>query len=114
MFQIPLTGAPAHLKADWATAAAQIGILSLSSSFGSPAETVSQSPNTNLDSILDVFAKSQPSGYAPKPTSSFPWLNQSEGTPQEKMPEGKKQASQSEQTAILQNFFKELREVIRK
>lgn len=113
-FQIPLSGSPSNLKADWATAAAQLGILTLSSSFGSSSDTIIQNPNSNIDSILDVFAKTQPGGFAPKPTSSFPWLKQNKQPTQNRKPLKKKEASQKEQTAILQNFFKELREVIRK
>lgn len=109
MFQIPLHQKENKLSADWATAAAQIGILGITSKFENPANFMQQNPDSSIDEILDLFAKTQPSSQSPSCPFTVPWADQDV---QKEVHNKKKEASQKEQTSILQEFIKDLRKKI--
>lgn len=118
LFQIPMTGSIDHLRVDWPTAIAQLGLLGLSSQAG---ETDSESfiaPYAKLDQVLEVFAKTQPSGSVPQNPFPLPWKSSDIKIPDEQKVEMKACSSNrshsDEQTQILQDFFKKLRETLKK
>lgn len=111
MFQIPIHKEGKKLSVDWATAAAQIGILGITSKFESPAHYMQQNPNSSLDEILDLFAKTQPTKETPNCPYTIPWDN---SDIKDQTPRKQKEASQEEQTEILQKFIRDLRKTISK
>ncbi len=112
VFQIPFQSLDGNLQADWKLALKQLNILTSSSS---PFAPLSESSNAfSLDQIMEVIADSQPSKVLDQLALSYPWKEVQEDFSLSKFEEPSSPApsKRNEQTEILQNFFKTIKEKI--
>lgn len=98
-FQIPLQGSIKSLDIDWATATAQLCLLSISNS------------QNSFSQLLEVLTKSQPCTNVPKNKFTLPWeqpFEKEPPTPPSKKARSKKLSDQ-EQSEYLKDFIKSVR-----
>ncbi len=110
VFQIPFQNINGNLQADWKLALNQLNILTSSSS---PFAPLSKSMNTfSQDQIMEVIANSQPSKVLDLQNLSYPWKKVQEDFSLSNFEEPSSQppSDRDEQTEILQNFFKAIKE----
>lgn len=69
-FQIPVVENKNTFAVDWATAAAQLGVLGLSTTASTNCDSKTM---TQQQQILSLLTQSQPSGYAPACRHKLPW-----------------------------------------
>ncbi len=114
VFQIPFQSLDGDFQADWKLAHKQLNILTSASSPFSP---LSKSSSTfSQDQIMEVLADSQPSKTLNFQEVTYPWQEEQKhfSISEPEKPSSQPPSNREERTEILQNFFKTVKEKIRR
>ncbi len=106
-FQIPVIENKNTFAVDWATAAAQLGVLGLSTTIQS--KNNDKNSKANQEQILSLLTHSQPSGYAPICKHKLPWEEKQLPKLVQNDPEEGKERSQ-----VLHQLIQDMRKIVQK